>query len=596
MKNTLATPLARKRRSAIEHPGLQKRRLRDIAILTGLCAVLMFWDLGALPFYARGEPREGLVVQAMRSSGNLLLPAVNGEYIPFKPPLFHWLALLAGSVFGRIDEFTLRLPSALLASAGVLLTYAAGASLWGADAGLVAGVVLATGTEWWQAGTKTQVDMTLAFFITAACLYFYFLYRRREFGLLLPLGLPLLLGLATLAKGPLGVAVPCLVFFIFLCLRHDFAFVKKLHPLASSGVFLLVAGSWYGAALWEGGSAFFFRQIVNENFRTAAGTYGHHQPAYYYLPVFLENSLPWSFFFPPLAAFVYSQRRRLSERDLLFPLIWFFAVFVFFSASLGKRGVYILPLYPAMALLFGAWWQELEKNGAQGGAPARWFGFLLSGSCLLALTGLSFHFAATYGLADQNPLTFLAKWKNFSHILRALSPPSPLLVGFLLANMAAALWLFRALLNWNWRLTFASLLLLALTVNLIMKIAILPPVAFERTMKPFMSRVNKIVGPQLPLLFYRGFDYGAVFYAGRHIPSYAAKANMLAPPFYLLMWEEDWRPLSARNDLRLVDISEGLGPAGRHRLALVEKPANSTSAPRPLPIYRRKNAAENDED
>ena len=593
MKSTFTTPLARKRPSVIEFSAMQSRCLRDIAILTSLCAVLMFWGLGELPFYTRGEPREGLVVEEMSASGNLVLPVINGEYIPFKPPLFHWLALLAGLVFGRIDEFTLRLPSALLAAGGVLMIYAAGRRLWGRNAALVAGVVLATSAEWWQAGTATQVDMTLAFFITAACLYFYFLYRQREVGLVPCLGLPLLLGLAALAKGPSGVLVPCWVILIFLCLRRDFAFVRKLRPLASAGVLFLVAGSWYGAAFWQGGTAFFFRQIVDENFRNAAGTYGHYQPVYYYLPILLANSLPWSFFFPPLVLFIYSQRRKLSEGDLLFPLVWFFAVFIFFTASLGKRGVYILPLYPAVALLYGAWWQQLEEDAAHGGPLTGWIGFLVAASCLFALTVLSFHLAAAHGMVDQSRLIFLARWKNLSHGLDALTRPPPLVIGFLLVNAAAMLWLFWALFSRNWRLTFTSLSLLALSVILITKIAIFPSIVFERTMKPFMSRVNKIVDPALPLLFYRGFDYGAAFYARRHVPSYAAGPNTLKPPLYLLMWEEDWQRLAPRSDLKMVDSSEGLGPAGRHRLVLVEQRASSTSTRQSLPVDRRENPAEN---
>src|SRR5258705_10374721 len=148
----------------------------------------------------------------MNSSGNWILPVVNGEYVPFKPPLFHWLALLVGSLFGGIGEFSLRLPSALLAAAGVLMIYRTGARLWGKKAGVVAGIVLLTCGEWWQAGTITQVDMTLTFFISAACLYFYFLYRRQEFGLVKFLWPPLLLRLPHFAKRPFGLAVPCLGF------------------------------------------------------------------------------------------------------------------------------------------------------------------------------------------------------------------------------------------------------------------------------------------------------------------------------------------------------------------------------------------------
>ncbi len=114
-----------------------------------------------------------------------------------------------------------------------------------------------------------------------------------------------------------------------------------------------------------------------------------------------------------------------------------------------------------------------------------------------------------------------------------------------------------------------------------MKITVFPPMAYELTMKPFMARVQEKINPKMPLIFYRGFDYGAVFYAGRHIPRYVTEARKLKPPFYLLMWEEDYQPLRDRDDLKILDVSEGRGPAGRHRLALVEYRSSSTSAPLP---------------
>src|SRR5262249_56837422 len=99
----------------------------------------------------------------------------------------------------------------------------------------------------------------------------------------------LLLALATLAKGPIGVVVPCLAFLIFLAIGRDFRFLKTLHPWVGGLVFRLVAGSWYALALWQGGAAFFFRQLVDENLRTATGEYGRPQPIYYFVPVLFYN-------------------------------------------------------------------------------------------------------------------------------------------------------------------------------------------------------------------------------------------------------------------------------------------------------------------
>ncbi len=559
------------------------RRFRQIAILGGFCVILLFLGLSELPFYNRGEPREGLVVWEMYSSGNWILPAVNGEYIPFKPPLFHWLALLVSHLFGRVDEFTLRFPSALLATTGVLLTYQVARRLWGQRAGIVAGVVLATCAEWWQAGTDTQVDMTLAFFVSTACFYFDSLYHERDFGVLKALGLPLLLGLATLAKGPVGVALPGITFLIFLALRRDFAFVGKLHPVLGGLVFLVIVGSWYAAALWQGGPAFFLRQIIDENIRTAAGNYGHHQPVYYYLPIFLENSLPWSLFIPCMAVFCYQRRHKLGEERLLFYLVWLFSVLIFFTGSLGKRGVYILPLYPAFALLFGAWWRQLEQKISHNALLARWITCAFGVVCLAGTCAIALYYAAQHGWVDPQNIFFLTRFEKISRFLQSrvgISTYTGIFAALFVAGLGA---LVCALFRRNWIVTFSALSLMTLAVDAIIKRAFIAPVAFERTMKPFVLRVNQMTADH-PLLFYRDGDYGVMFYARRHIPAYAAQSAALKPPFFLLMWEEDWAELGARRDLKRLDISEGLGPAGRHRLTLVEYNPKEF-ATEPLPIH-----------
>src|SRR5262245_31906627 len=202
MKSTLVADPAVKPESAAKAWSVYSES-RNILFLLAVCFTLFLWQLGALPFFERGEPREALVVWEMHSTGNWILPIINGEYIPFKPPLFHWLGVLVAIVAGRVDEFTVRFPSALLGTLGVLMTYYVGGRLWTRKAGLVAAVVLATSFGWWQAATIAQVDMTLAFSSSAALMLFYFLYREERFRAARSLVLALLLALGTLAKGPL---------------------------------------------------------------------------------------------------------------------------------------------------------------------------------------------------------------------------------------------------------------------------------------------------------------------------------------------------------------------------------------------------------
>ena len=143
---------------------LNVRTLGYPLLLVVLCFLLFFWKLGDIPFYSRGEPREGLVVSEMSSSGNWILPLVNADYIPFKPPLFHWSGILVAKVLGRVDEFSVRFPSALFATLGVFLTYLAGAIA----ACLSAWIIVAAG----------NTALTVIVIVNAIALLTYRSYRR----------------------------------------------------------------------------------------------------------------------------------------------------------------------------------------------------------------------------------------------------------------------------------------------------------------------------------------------------------------------------------------------------------------------------------
>jgi 4-amino-4-deoxy-L-arabinose transferase-like glycosyltransferase len=540
-----------------------------LVFLLALCFALYFWHLGDLPFHNRGEPREGMVVEAMVSTGDLILPNVNGEYIPFKPPLFHWVAVLAAKLAGRVDEFVLRFPSALFGTLGVLMTYFFAVRLWNRRSGLIAAAVLATSIEWWQAATITQVDMTLAFFISAALMVFYLAYLEERFCTPRLLLLAALLALGTLTKGPLGVAVPSFVILVFLSIRHDWGFLKKLPLVSGAAVFLLVAGSWYGLAYLQGGWDFFKRQIIDETVLTGVGSYGRHQPVYYFIPVMFYNMLPWSFFFPGLAVFLYQRRRRLAHDHLLYPLVWVVAVLFLFSMALGKRGIYILPLYPAAALLFGAWWNAIEEGVAGSVKLTRGVGLVYAISGFIAVAATAVFITQKLGLGLRHLFSVPAKLAKLDAALSFVASPRLTLASLgILAVLLFLVLLFLTKKKWDG--VFGCLLLIALTQAFFMKNVYLPYVAAQRTMKSFMARVTRRVDIQSPLVFYRAFDYGTIFYAHRNIHSYATKFSELKRPYFVLMWEEDVKRLSAINRFKILDISEGREAGEQHRLVLLE--------------------------
>jgi len=545
------------------------------------CALLYLWELSDLPFHTKDEPREATVVWEIYTSGEWVLPLRNGSLIPSKPPLFHWLSALLSLARGELNEFTIRLPSALLAIVGVLLTYSAGVALWGVEAGLIAALILATSFEWVRAAITARVDMTLTVFMVMAFLFFLFLYCQRQVSRTEALLFFFLLGLATLTKGPVGALLPGLAVGVFLLRQRDLQFLRELHLVSGIALFVLVAGSWYGLALWKGGGEFFVKQILKENvlrfFASGEAGMGHAHPFYYFVPNLFLGMAPWSFFFPPLAVFLYQRRHTWAEDGFRYLLVWTTTVFLFYSAATSKRSVYILPLYPAVALLLGAWWQELRQGEVA--LPhtvlllLRGSGYICLVTFLLAIAAVLAQFSAHDPLAVIRPLLHPKDQSNlpiFTGIVMA--HPLAFLLWFGVVG-PSALMLVRGVHRLYWGQVFASLVAFIISTFLLVNNIFQPALGAARTFRPFMPEVIARVG-NAPLFFYRAFDSGALYYAGRRIPFYGPSARPSDSPCFLLTWEEEWAQLArqAGTALQAVAISEGTGPKGNHRLVLVYVP------------------------
>ncbi len=157
------------------------------ALLLLLCGLLYFPYLGTAPFFNKGEPREAMAVQDIVRRGEWLVPLKRATDVPSKPPLFHWFAAVTYHVTGNLDETTVRFPSALFATLGVLLVYFLARRLFTPDIALLAGAILATTMIYQDQALDARVDMTLCFFVTLSLGLFYSLYR----GILKPSGLVL---------------------------------------------------------------------------------------------------------------------------------------------------------------------------------------------------------------------------------------------------------------------------------------------------------------------------------------------------------------------------------------------------------------------
>ena len=338
-------------------------------------ALVLFVGLGATGLWEPDEPRHGAIAEEMRAlrhgPAQLVLPRLNGEVYTQKPPLFYWLAALAGAPGGRVTEAAARLPSALAGGATVLATARLGSLAFGSTAGLAAGAVLLTLPSFVDDARCARPDALLALFVTLALICAW----RLDAGLGSPrrarLGLHLSVGLGLLAKGPVALLLPALGLVGYLAWERRLRDVRRFVSLPALAVSLGPLALWLGAAAALA-PAGYLGEAVGENVfaRFFTGT-AHEHSFLFYLRNLPSSYLPWTLAWP--LAFL-AGRRALAPggkpelaRATRFLVAFVAAGLGFLSLSAGKRDVYLLPLYPALALLVG----EGVRFALERGAPAR---------------------------------------------------------------------------------------------------------------------------------------------------------------------------------------------------------------------------------
>lgn len=560
-----------------------QRTQQTVVGLLLLCFLLYFWELGNIPFYNYEESKEALIVWEMVNGGSWILPLRNGTELPLKPPLFHWCGALISLVSGKVNEFAVRSPSAIFATGTVLLTFFFARRLWNWRVGLFSALILATSPEWMRWAVYARSDMVLTFFLTAAVFSFFHLWQERATRPRTIYLFYVSIGLATLAKGPLGIVLPALTLLVFLSLTQELNFIKRMRPVQGVVIVSLVAISWYFLASLQGGWEFFQRQVLDENvfrfFESEHGGPSRDHAFYYYVPTLFAGMIPWSLFFPLLGYFLYHS--RLHEKKLLYLFGWFCSGFVFFSLASGKRGNYLLPLYPAAALLLGVWWQELAEGSLSFSPLVKQ---VARGVALLLCTGLAIMacLLIAHGVGidlDQlvSPFLHPRDLTNLPVVAESLQQQFSVVFIWLLMLFLAIGWYFWGLRSGQWMYVFGALTVASSSSLYFTKALFHPLLAQERTYKPFMLGVRSTV-KNAPLYFYHGaYDYGAIFYAARHIPVYKGDLADFPidgdtdAPSYLLVWEEDWPVVASSSDLRFEHLvcSEGKGPDKKHRLALI---------------------------
>ncbi|MFA4969333.1 MAG: glycosyltransferase family 39 protein [Sulfuritalea sp.] len=362
--------------------------LRRGPLLALLLVFALVW-FGTLEHRRLINPDEGRyseIPREMVATGDWLTPRLNGIKYFDKPALQYWLTATAFTVFGE-HHWTARLWPALTGFLGVLATAFATARLFGPQAGMIAGAVLAGSVLWNVIGHVNTLDMGVSFFLAAAV--FALCLGQRDDASLRDDSREsrrwqdaawVLLALAVLSKGLIGLVLPAATVVSYAIWQRDWGFILRIRPFRGLLILLAITAPWFIAvSLANPEFAHFF--FIHEHFeRFLTKAHGRYQPMWYFIPILLLGMLPWlgSLLQGLAAGFRREAGRRFQPQRFL--LVWAVLVFVFFSASSSKLASYILPIFPALAALIG-----LHLAGYAASRRIEWDALpaiLIGGACL----------------------------------------------------------------------------------------------------------------------------------------------------------------------------------------------------------------------
>lgn len=338
-----------------------KTWLADLVWLCILIGSLYTLFLASRYLAVPDEARYVEIPREMLETGDFITPHLN--YIKYleKPPLFYWLQAGAIKLWGY-NLWAFRLPTAILALFGCLMTYGAGRILYNRVTGWFSSLILASSLLYFVMGHYVTLDMAVSVFISATLLSFILGIRfsagnSRRF---LLWGMYFCAALALLTKGLIGVALPGLVILTWLLLTREWQQLRNFYWFSGITLFLIIALPWH--LLIQLSNPEFFHYYIFEQhiLRYTTLLAEHYQPAWWFLPILILGFFPWTgLFLQTLYQRLIKNWRSLKQDKLsLYLLLWFGLILGFYSFSNSKLIPYILPIWPAMALLVGHYLAE----------------------------------------------------------------------------------------------------------------------------------------------------------------------------------------------------------------------------------------------
>jgi len=335
------------------------------------------------PKFARSEISYAEQSREMIVRNTFVTPSYH--YVPCidKPAMIYWMIIPGFKMLGT-HAFAARIPAILFALFCLAFVAISMRSVCGWQTALVSAMVLATANRFLEFASLCMTDIFLTSFdaVTVAALYAATVNEKRRTSFFLVAAVSS--GLAVLTKGPVGLALPAILFAVYLCATRQLSILKNGKLILAGLLFLAVAAPWYLVAAYKvQGPQYFLQWLWHHNVDRFAGeAYAYNYPPWYMLSSFFLGFAPWSLLVPFALVGLVRQWRKNENPQLcrlqLYLWLWVGLTTLFFTISKGKMNYYDLPAFPAaaaaVAVQLTAWIGARQKT-------ASFMGWLLAAVC-----------------------------------------------------------------------------------------------------------------------------------------------------------------------------------------------------------------------
>jgi 4-amino-4-deoxy-L-arabinose transferase-like glycosyltransferase len=495
-------------------------RIKVLIVLVAAAAIPYFINLGASSLWDANEAFYAQTAREMVETADYVNPSFNFQLRYNKPVLSYWEVAAAYRLFG-VSEWSERLPIAIGAIVLIATAFGLGRLIGGAEAGLMAALVLATSPRMLLLGRRIIIDVHVAMFTGLVLLCFALAETRPQRRRYL-IAMYVAAGLGVLTKGPVAVFLPALVFFIYLAFGRRLASLRRMMLPTGAAVSLAIVLPWYVLVYRQHGWDYIKSFVFGENLgRYAEAVGGQARGIFFYIPVMFADLFPWSLFIP-LALWwgVREQDPERSSRIPLLLLIWIAATVAFFSLSGTKEDLYILPIVPAEAALIGA---LVVKSTS----PVRWFSMATGAVLCVAGAATFWIFAVAHRYSLQGAA--------FSGAIAAIGGIGALVAGARRRNVGAAMIVAGALTIVSWCVVLRTL----------------PDFERYKPVRPFSAIVRSRASPGAIVGYYKFALPSMVYYLNRPImevllPDHLRAVFSSSSDIYFVMPEDEYDSVKNR--------------------------------------------------